>query len=46
MLREMDDLDLPRRKGDAASLLATEDLSPYYQAPNRDADNAQFCPES
>ena len=31
MLRGMDDLDLPRRKGDAASLLATEDLSPYSQ---------------
>ncbi len=27
----MDDLDLPRPKGDAASRLATEDLSPYSQ---------------
>ena len=27
----MDDLDRPRPKGDAASLLAKEDLSPYSQ---------------
>ena len=27
----MDEPDLPRRKGDAASLLAKEDLSPYSQ---------------
>ena len=27
----MDDLDLPRPKGDAASKLAAEDLSPYSQ---------------
>ncbi|EAQ28486.1 hypothetical protein NAP1_12843 [Erythrobacter sp. NAP1] len=27
----MDDLDLPRPKGDAASKLAAEDLAPYSQ---------------
>ena len=27
----MDDLDRPRPKGDAATLLAKEDLSPYSQ---------------
>ena len=27
----MDDLDLPRPKGDAASRLAAEDLAPYSQ---------------
>ena len=27
----MDESDLPRRKGDAASMLAAEDLSPYSQ---------------
>ena len=31
MLRAMDDLDLPRPKGDAASQLVKEDLSPYSQ---------------
>ena len=31
MLRQMDDLDLPRPKGDAASQLAAEDLAPYSQ---------------
>ncbi len=31
MLIAMDDIDLPRPKGDAASKLATEDLSPYSQ---------------
>ncbi len=31
MLPPMDDLDLPRPKGDAASQLAKEDLSPYSQ---------------
>ena len=31
MLYAMDDLDLPRPKGDAASRLASEDLSPYSQ---------------
>lgn len=27
----MDDGDLPRRKGDAANMLAKEDLAPYSQ---------------
>ena len=27
----MDDIDLPRPKGDAASLLAKEDLAPFSQ---------------
>ena len=31
MLASMDDLDLPRPKGDAASKLAAEDLAPYSQ---------------
>ncbi len=31
MLQVMDDLDLPRPKGDAASRLAGEDLAPYSQ---------------
>lgn len=31
MLIAMDDIDLPRPKGDAASKLASEDLSPYSQ---------------
>ena len=31
MLRFMDDFDLPRPSGDAASQLAGEDLSPYSQ---------------
>ena len=31
MLRSMDEQDLPRAKGDAASRLAAEDLAPYSQ---------------
>jgi uncharacterized small protein (DUF1192 family) len=31
MLSEMEEDDLPRAKGDAASRLAAEDLSPYSQ---------------
>ncbi len=31
MLLQMDDLDLPRPKGDAASQLVAEDLAPYSQ---------------
>lgn len=32
MLQSMDEPDLPRQKGDAASRLAGEDLGPYSQA--------------
>jgi len=31
MLSRMEDENLPRAKGDAASLLASEDLTPYSQ---------------